>query len=297
MTAPAIGFIGFGEAASCIARGLQREGITQLMAYDVNSGSPQLRAAMRQRADQSGTRLLPTLSDAIAASDIVFSAVTADVAQAVGKQAAPHLEARHAYVDLTSASPAVKQSISEAVTTRGAQFVEAAIMAAVPGPDHRVPMLVCGSGAQAFADRMRPYGMRLDVLEGAVGSASAVKMFRSIIIKGLEALMLECLLGAERYGAAERVFASVGESFPGLDWNQVAHYLVGRTALHGQRRAHEMEEVARTLSEMGIDPIMASAAARRLQWFADLQLTQRFDRHAPTTYDEVLRAIASVNGE
>src|SRR5262249_6132645 len=156
--------------------------------------------------------------------------------------------------DFTSVSPSVKQAGERMVSARGARFVDAAVMAAVPGHGHQVPMLLCGPGARVFADLMRPYGMRLDVMDGPVGSASAVKMFRSVVVKGLEALLLECLVGAERFGASERVFASITESFPGLDWNRLAHYLVGRTAVHGERRAHEMGEAAKALTDMGVEP-------------------------------------------
>jgi 3-hydroxyisobutyrate dehydrogenase-like beta-hydroxyacid dehydrogenase len=294
MKTPRIGFIGFGEAAFWIARGLRGQGITDTVAYDLHTWTPKRGDIIRERALESGTRLLPTLPETPRACDILVSAVTASAAQDVGEQAAPHLDARHLYVDINSASPAVKQAIDKAVTGRGARFAEAAVMSTVPPLGHRVPMLLCGSGARAFADLMEPYGMQLEVLDGPVGSASAIKMFRSVVIKGLEALVLECLLGAEQYGAGERIFASVSATFPGIDWNQMAHYLIGRTVLHGERRAHEMEEVARTLSDVGVDPIMASATARRLRWLADLDLNARFGGSEPTDYHDVLRAIAEV---
>lgn len=152
-------------------------------------------------------------------------------------------------------------------------------------------MLVAGCHACAAIDLLSPYGMRLERLGDQVGSASAVKMFRSILIKGLEALILECLLGASQYGAEDRVFASMSDSFPGLDWNRVAHYLVGRSVLHGERRAHEMKEAADTLRSMGIDPIMADAVGRRLGWCADLRLRDRMGDEAPADYRAVIRAI------
>ena len=133
--------------------------------------------------------------------------------------------------------------------------------------------------------------MRLDVLDGPLGSASAIKMFRSVIIKGLEALMLECVLGAEQFGASEKVFASVSASMPGIDWNQLAHYMIGRTALHAERRVHEMDEVARTLTDVGIDPIMASATARRIQTCADFDLKAKFNGQERTDYRDILRAM------
>jgi 3-hydroxyisobutyrate dehydrogenase len=151
----------------------------------------------------------------------------------------------------------------------GAQFVEVAVMAPVSPYGHRVPMLLNGPGAAAFVDAMAPFGMRLDVLPSSpIGSAAAVKMCRSIVVKGLEALMLECVLAATRFDANDLVFASLDESFPGVDWKQLADYMIGRVVVHGERRAREMEEVAGTLRAVGIDPIMAEAAARRQEWGA-----------------------------
>jgi len=118
-------------------------------------------------------------------------------------------------------------------------------------------------------------------------------MFRSVIYKGLEALIFECVLGASQYGAEPRVFASLAENFPGIDWKKLADYMVGRVVVHGERRAREMDEVARTLQELGIEPIMASATARRMDWAADLGLRDKFGGEFPKTYQEVLDAIAT----
>ena len=151
-------------------------------------------------------------------------------------------------------------------------------------------MLLCGKGAKRFVDEMAPFGMRLEVLGDAIGPASATKMFRSIIIKGLEALFLDSLMGARHYGVEARIFASVAESFPGLDWDGIASYLVGRTALHGERRAHEMAEVADTLRGLGIEPMMADAAARRIASTLPYKLRERFAGKAPKHYAEVVAA-------
>jgi 3-hydroxyisobutyrate dehydrogenase-like beta-hydroxyacid dehydrogenase len=292
MTPPRIGFIGFGEAASWIARGLRDQGLTGIVAYDLHAWTPTRGDIVRERASETGTRLLPALADVPAACDSVVSAVTASEACAVGEAAALHLMADQIFVDINSVSPATKQRIDQAVSGRGGRFVEAAVMSPVPNRGHRVPMLLCGSGARAFADQMAPYGMQLELLDGVVGSASAIKMFRSVVIKGLEALMLECLLGAEQFGAGRRVFESVSASFPGIDWDALAHYMVGRAAIHAERRMHEMEEVARTLVDVGVDPIMASATIQRLKTCVDHDLKAQFGSREPADYRDVVQAIA-----
>ena len=143
-------------------------------------------------------------------------------------------------------------------------------MAPVPPYGHRVPMLLGGIAAPLLRDSLTPFGMRLDVVSEDVGTAVAVKMCRSIVVKGLEALLFECVMGASKYGAEDRVFASLQESFPGMDWKKLADYMVGRVVLHGERRAREMEEVAQTLRSNGVEPIMAEATARFQEWAAQM---------------------------
>ena len=172
-----------------------------------------------------------------------------------------------------------------------ARFVEIAIMAPVPPHGHRVPMLLGGAAAPELMGRLAPYGMRVEIASLDVGTAAATKMFRSIVVKGMEALITECVLGASRYNVVDRVFASLTETFPGLDWNQLADYMVGRVVVHGERRAREMEEVSETLRSIGIDPIMAEATARRMDWSAKLGLKARFHAEAPRSYRDVVEAL------
>ena len=194
MSAPRIGFIGFGEAASAIAKGLRSEGVGNIAAFDVQP--------IGDRA--AGVDVVDTPAELAARADVIFSAVVAKAAVAAAESVASDLAARHLYVDLNSASPAVKQDVARIVAPSGAGFVEASIMSAVPPLGHRVPMLLGGTGASRFAELMRPLGMQLEVLGEDVGPASAIKMFRSVMIKGLEALVLECRQGARLFDAEWR---------------------------------------------------------------------------------------------
>lgn len=289
-----LGFIGFGEAGFNIGRGLKSAGLSGIFAYDIHTHSPQLGPRIQQRAKESETTLVDSSKELAAASDVLLSTVTADQDVNAANQTAPFLEPRHIYADLNSVSPAVKQSIEKIVTSRGARFVEAAVMAPVPPHGHRVPMLLGGGAACEFAELMGPYGMRLEVISEKVGPAAATKMFRSIVVKGMEALMLECVLGASQYDADERVFASLSETFPGIDWKRMANYMIGRVVVHGERRAREMEEVADTLRAIGIEPIMAAATAHRQDWCAQLGLSSQFGAEGPKDYRDVLQVIAKL---
>jgi len=287
-----VGFIGFGEAGSTIAGGLRSAGLECSVTFDIAAHDARLGPTILERATRSGTTIVESPADLARVSDIVFSTVTSSSALEAARQTIAFLEPRHLYADLNSVSPALKQEIDRVVTASGAWFVEAAVMAPVLPYGHRVPMLLGGSGAAQFAARMTPFGMRCDVLSAPVGTAAAVKMCRSIVVKGLEALMCECVLGASRYGAGAHVFASLNESFPGLDWQKLADYMVGRVVLHGERRAREMEEVAETLRAIGVEPIMAEATARRQDWSARLDLRSQFGPEGPKTAGEMLNAIA-----
>jgi len=283
-----IGFAGFGEAGYHLAKGLQQAGIEQVAAFDI-----QVTDLIRERAGETQTALVASNAALAAASDIVFSTVTADQAGAAAAETAPHLTARHLYADLNSVSPRLKQAIARTIESSGARFVEVSVMSAIPQHGHKVPMLTGGAAAREFAERLTPYGMRIEVGAAQVGSAAATKMCRSVMIKGIEALLTECVLGATRYGADERVFSSLGESLPGIDWAQLATYMVGRVALHGERRAREMEEVAETLRSAGVEPIMAEATVRRMDWSAELGLKARFGGKNPASYREFAEVVGA----
>jgi len=286
----AVGFVGFGEAGFHIAKGLREAGLARTFAYDIDRSE-----RVHSRARETRTDVLDSNADLAAACDVIFSAVTADQAANAASQTAPFLTSRHCYADLNSVSPQMKQAISRTVSGSGARFVEVAMMAPVPPHGHKVPMLLGGEAAPAFIELMKPFGMRMEVVStDQIGRAAAVKMFRSIIYKGLEALIFECVLGASHYGAEPRVFASLNESFPGIDFQKLADYMVGRVVVHGERRAREMEEVANTLRELGVEPMMAEATVRRMDWAADLDWKTRFGGEFPKTYKEVLDAIDGV---
>lgn len=286
----AIGFIGFGEAAHVLSKSLRGAG-AEVLAWDIDLDDPARRHRIDARGRDAGVRLAAGIADLAGRCDLLLSTVVSSAAIAAAESTAPHLGPRHLYLDLNSTSPQVKQAVGRTVSRTGARFVEAAVMASVPKLGLKVPILLCGDAAGEAIGRLAPLGMNLEDFGREIGRASATKMFRSIVVKGLEALLLECALGAERYGVTERVLGYVEEGYPGLDWNALAHFLLGRTAVHGERRGHEMLEVAATLRALGIEPMMSEAAANRLLQAASHGLKTRFEDAPPETYHEVVRAI------
>src|SRR5262249_9565561 len=163
-----------------------------LFAYDINLRAPGLGERIMQRAAETDVNLLESSERLTNETDILLSVVTASSAVEAAAQTAPHLQARHYYADLNSVSPDTKRGIAAIIAAAGAHFVEAAVMAPVSPYEHKVPMLLGGEHAACFADLLSPLGMRFEVVSDQVGAAVAVKMCRSVVVKGLEALLFEC---------------------------------------------------------------------------------------------------------
>lgn len=289
-----IGFMGFGEAAPAIAEGLSEQGVSGMHAFDIaHAAEPERFSA---RAERSGTRMAGSPEALAEACDLVLSLVTCTEAVPAAQSIADYLGPRHIYVDMNSASPAVKREVGSLVEKNGARFVEAAIMSVVPPNRHKVPALLCGAAATELKQVLDPLGMNLEVLGEDIGAASATKMFRSIVVKGVQGLFIECILAARHFGVEKRVLDSVTASFPGIDWNEFADYFVSRSALHAARQSHEMEEVSSTLETLGEMPVMAKATAERLKMFSELGLKELYGDSEPLTYAEILNLIEKPDG-
>lgn len=286
-----IGFLGFGEAGFHLARGLRRAGAPALVAFDINANHGAAGERIRARATETGTRLVATPLALTETINVILSVVTATSALEAAQSVASGLTTDHLFVDLNSVSPATKRQIADVIAGGAGRFVEGAIMAPVPPAEHRVPVLLNGPSAPAIVDALSPYQMRLQVMDASIGAAAAVKMCRSIVIKGMEAILLECALAAAEYDAADRVFDSLAETYPGIDWRKTAEYMIGRVLQHGERRAREMEEVAETIRAAGIEPLMAEATARRQDWEATLRKEGRFPGRRPENTANFLKLL------
>ena len=265
-----VGLIGFGEAGRILGQSLVKAGLL-VTAYDIEIETPQGWAKMARSTDEAGVLLSDMPAQAVKGCDLVISAVTAGSAAAVAEQVGPMLAAGQVFLDINSVSPSTKAHDRNAVEGGGAIYIEAAVMAPIPPYGLSVPMLLGGASAQRVSDALNAIGFRTRAVSADVGVASAIKMCRSVMIKGLEALTLECLTAARRYGAEQEVLESLAETFPGMGWaDRQSHYLISRVAEHGRRRAEEMREVASTLADVKVDPVMAQATARVHDAFADL---------------------------
>ena len=264
-----IAIIGFGEVGGIFGADFAGKGM-EVSVFDILFASEPHRQQMLAKAQSCGVKAAETLRECVRDAELVISAVTASSALDVAQEAAPLLHREQIFLDLNSVSPETKRKASACMESSpgkaGARFVEAAVMAGVPGKRLQVPMLLGGMHAVAANDSLRALGMNTTALSDQIGVASAVKMCRSVLIKGLEALTVECLFAARQYGAENEVLESLAATYPGMGWKErLPDYLISRVAEHGERRAAELREVAHTLQEVAIEPTMALAAAQRQQ--------------------------------
>lgn len=265
-----LGMIGYGEVGKIFAAGLQGK-VSDISAWDTKFDAPALREAQRAHAAQAGVAACTSVAELCAQSDLLISAVTASNTLAVAQQAAPHIRPGTVFLDLNSASPGTKQQAAELINTAGGRYVEAGVMTSVPPYGIRVPMLLGGDLAADLAGVLGTWGMDAKAVSDKLGVASAIKMCRSVMIKGLEALVIESYTTARAYGVEDHVLPTLAETFPSIDWEKQGAYFFSRVVQHGQRRAEEMREAAHTVREAGpgFDPFMASAIADKQQWVAD----------------------------
>jgi 3-hydroxyisobutyrate dehydrogenase-like beta-hydroxyacid dehydrogenase len=258
-----IALVGFGEAGSILGADWAAAG-REVVTYDILLDAPAGRAAVLERAARARVATADSLGAAAREADLVVSAVTASSSAEVAAGAAKVLRAGQVFLDINSCSPDTKRANAVAVESSGADYVEAAVMAPVPPQRLKVPMLLGGRRAREWLPALQGLGLNVSFIATEIGVASAVKMCRSVVIKGLEALALESLLAARRFGAEKEVLASLQGTFPQMGWQEkLPDYLISRVAEHGRRRAAEMREVAHTLESVGVEPTMARATAAR----------------------------------
>lgn len=269
-SALSIGLVGYGEVGRIFTAALVERSVRRVGAWDIALRDPATAAPMKAQAMKTGVELAGSMRELTDSAGAIISAVTASQAWAVADEAAATIRPGTWFLDLNSCSPGAKQRSAERIDAAGGRYVEAAVMTTVPGYGIRVPMLLGGKHAAAFRDLMTPLGFDLQVADERVGIASATKMCRSVMIKGLEAMVIESFTAARAYGVEDAVVASLVETFPGIDWERQATYFFQRVVQHGRRRAEEMREAAVTVREAGLEPWSAGGTAERQAFVADL---------------------------
>src|ERR1700741_158126 len=263
-----IGLIGYGEVGRILAEDLRKQDI-KVGAYDIKLGGDQ-QAALREHAAEFDVALAGSHAELARNADFMVSAVTASQAVPVAQACVAAIRQGTWYLDFNSASPGAKQRAAALIDGAHGRYVEGAGMTSVPPYRIKVPLLLGGGGAKELAPLLVALGFDAKVSSEQLGVASAVKMCRSIMIKGLEAMVIESYTTARAYGVEDAVLASLKETYPGIDWEKQGAYYFQRVIEHGRRRAEEVREVAETVRDAGLAPWSAQGTAERQAWVADL---------------------------
>lgn len=254
MSVPVLAFIGFGEAGMAFATGLSGD----VAGYDRKLDDA--RQAPQKKADfaSAGVRAAPDNATAITGARLIFSLVTADQALAAARETAASIAPGTLFCDMNSVAPDTKRAARDMIEAAGGHYVDVAVIAPVHPARRSVPLLASGPHAEAAVSALKGLGFCPRRVDGPVGAASAIKMIRSVMIKGIEALTAECFLAAAQAGVIDEISSSLGS-----DWAQKADYNLDRMMVHGLRRAAEMEEVVKTLDGLGTGSAMTRGTVER----------------------------------
>jgi 3-hydroxyisobutyrate dehydrogenase-like beta-hydroxyacid dehydrogenase len=301
-----VGLVGYGEVGRILAEDLRKQDV-RVTAYDIKLRSDQAGGTLRDHASAHGVGLTASHADLASRADFVISAVTASQAVPVAQACAGAVKQGAWFLDFNSASPGAKQRAAALIDGNGGRYVEGAVMTSIPPYRIKVPLLLGGAGAEKLAPLLVELGFDARVASQELGVASAVKMCRSVMIKGMEAMVIEAFTTARAYGVEDAVLASLKETFPGIDWEKQGAYFFQRVIEHGRRRSEEVREVAETVREIGLTPWSAQGTAERQAWIADLadqglfgtKGTEGFARSKDwrTEADRILAGIASNNSK
>lgn len=284
-----IAFIGFGEAGRAFQKSLAAEDPTlRFAAYDILLDSEGMDGPCRQAMLTHEVDVAPSPGAAISGADWIFSAVTADQSLEAVTAASPHLKPGQVLIDINSVSPQRKRDSADLIKQAGAGYVDMAVMAPVHPKGHRTPVLLAGPLNDGIVLRMQQLGFAFEVVGPDAGAATAIKMVRSLFVKGLEAITVETLLSAAASGCLDYVLKSLSGSYPGLGFPDFAEYQFERTTKHGKRRAAEMRESAATLNDLGLYGKLADAIADVQERMAGLHPEASRGQELEATVREVL---------
>ena len=264
-----VGLVGYGEVGRILAEDLRAQGMA-VSAYDLKLDNAETAAPLQDHAAQHGVALPGSSAELAAGADLIISAVTASQTVRVAQACADSVQRGSFFLDFNSASPGAKQRAAALIDAAGGRYVEGAVMTSIPPYRIKVPLLLGGAHANALCPLLDTLGFAAKVASEQLGVASATKMCRSVMIKGLEAMVIESFTTARHYGVEDAVVASLYETFPGIDWEKHATYFFQRVIEHGRRRSEEVREVAETVRDAGLTPWSASGTAERQAWVADL---------------------------
>ncbi|MBT9143829.1 MAG: hypothetical protein DDT29_02241 [Dehalococcoidia bacterium] len=292
---PKIGFIGFGEVAYYLSKGLKGAGIKQIKAVD----QPIYSEIVRNRARDAEVELALTLEELVMRSELLISAVWGNLSLEVAREAAHFMTSDKMFADLNNSSPRAKKLAAEAINAKGAKFIDIGLMAIPKEEGHKALMYVSGDGAEEFKAIMSKYGMNIQIVPGEAGKAMTIKTLWSIHTKGTQALLWELVLAAHKVGVDLSAHEPlIQKTAMGDLVFSIPQWLVMHAGLHAERKSNELREIAEAMREWGIEPIVIEAAAKRLESVARYSLKDYFKAEMPAEgYQAMLKAIDKISKE
>lgn len=285
-----VGLIGYGEIGSTLGAGLRAQGLEQVSSFDIGAFDGPYAALIQGRAEAAGVPLLRSAAELAEQADIIIGVTPGSASVESAANFAPHLTARHLFIDIASATPKVKQAMAAKLEGTGALLADGSIVG-TPRDGLALPILASGAAAEAVRDALVPWGMKIEAVGPELGTASAIKILRSVLIKGIEALVDEMMLGARRYGLDDAVLQSAAKTLMSRPFPDFAGNLITTGVIHARRRSEEAAMAADALADVGIEPIMTRSTAERLRWVEALGLKEHFGGRIPANYQEALEAI------
>lgn len=283
-----IGFLGFGEAAFNISLGLGKEGAQGILAFDAMQSDPVMGQLVKKRVEESCVTLLDDPVAVARKADILFTAVPSSNTLDLCKTIAGCLHENQLYVDVSASTPELKKAIWKIIQPTGALFADAAMLGSLPKDKHKVPILASGNGAKSFHDLMVPYHMQITCIGDEPGAASAIKLVRSIFMKGIAALMVEMLQASDAYSVSDEVIKSISESLDGIPFESHLNRLVTGTAIHAKRRGKELIGSEQMLCECGVDSVMTVAARKKHEMLAEMNFAEQYVASQPSGWQEII---------
>lgn len=282
-----LGFIGFGEVGFELARGLKQEGLSGVVAFDPMAGDAKYGPLVQNRAKEADVALLPTPQAVAKAAEVIIAAVPGSKALAAALDLAPALKPNQVYADVSTSTAARKKQMALAIESVGALFTDGALMGGLSMQHHKVPTLLSGSGSDSFIRLLSPFGMSLTKVSDIAGDAIAIKLVRSIAMKGLASLAVETLAAATKLGVDTAVLRSIEDTLSAASFKETLDWLVTASAVHAERQVHEMNDVMLMMQEIGVEPTMTQATTRRLEWLAAKNYKAKFQGKKPREWQEV----------
>lgn len=284
-----LGLVGYGEIGSTLGAGLRGAGLDSIACYDKYAFDGPYADLIQARAREAGVTLVRSNGELAEAADLIFSVTPGASSRDSANSFAPVLRSHHTFLDFASATPKIKKSVAETLAGSGALVGDGSIEG-TPLHGYSMRMLSSGPAGERVRDLLVPWGMQIEFMGPVLGTASGIKILRSVLIKGIEALTDEMMLAARQYGIDEIVLASASKTLA-RPWMDTVKSLTPSGAIHAKRRAEELEMSADAVADAGVEPIMARAVAQRLRWKESLGLKDHFNGIVPQTYQEALDAI------